>query len=93
MPVNMKPLGAPAYVYVSALHQRWNARAIFRRPYKTPSGPRNPSRVRRPNGPCYDTSAVRDNEDGSEIGRALTNHDIRDKLETNEIYSLTLRHI
>lgn len=46
--------------------------------------------VRRPNGPCYDTSTVRGNEDGSEIGRALMNHHIRDESETNEIYSLTL---
>lgn len=45
--------------------------------------------VRRPNGPCYDTSAVRNNEDGSEIGRPLMNHDICDKLEANEIYIVT----
>ena len=43
IPVNTEPLGAPAYVYVSALHQRRNACAIFRRLYKTPSGSRNPS--------------------------------------------------
>lgn len=41
----------------------------------------------------YDTSAVRGNEDGSEIGWALMNHHIRDESETNEIYSLTLWRI
>lgn len=41
----------------------------------------------------YDTSAVRGNEDGSEIRWALMNHHIRNELETNEIYSLTLWRI
>jgi len=85
MPVNTEPLGAPACVYVSALHQRRNARAIFRRPYKTP-----PSKSQ----PCVDLMALVTirvpYEDGSEIGRALINHHIRDESETNEVYSLIL---
>jgi len=35
-------------------------------------------------------SAVRGNEDGSEIGRALMNHHVRDESETNKIYTLIL---